>query len=136
MLKQWITNGTGNPFYARRSVVLSKPVRKVTAHICGFGQFIFHINGQKVGDHELDPGWTNYNKYIQYVNFDVTELFRTGENVIGAEVGNGLFRHRLRTISLMFCPFREWAAFMISFHGAAHAFWEPTNTICSMEIRA
>lgn len=91
MLKQWITNGTGNPFYARRSVVLSKPVRKATAHVCGLGQFVFHINGQKVGDHELDPGWTNYNKYIQYVTFDVTELLRTGENVIGAEVGNGWF---------------------------------------------
>jgi len=49
------------------------------------------MNGKKVGDHELDPGWTNYRKLIQYVTFDVTDYLVQGENVLGAEVGNGWF---------------------------------------------
>ena len=66
-------------------------MQKATAYVCGLGQFIFHINGQKVSDHELDPGWTNYDKKIQYVKFDVTKLLHEGKNALGVEVGNGWF---------------------------------------------
>lgn len=59
--------------------------------MCGLGQFHFYINGEKVEDHELDPGWTDYRKLIQYVTFDVTSYLKTGENVLGAEVGNGWY---------------------------------------------
>lgn len=58
---------------------------------CGLGQFVFYLNGIKVGDHELDPGWTDYRKYIEYVHFDVSDLLKKGKNVIGCEVGNGWF---------------------------------------------
>ena len=66
-------------------------MQKATAYVCGLGQFIFHINGQKVSDHELDPGWTNYDKKIQYVKFDVTKLLHEGKNALGVEVENGWF---------------------------------------------
>lgn len=90
-LGKWITNCTMTPFYARKKFTVSKEVKKAEAKVCGLGQFIFYVNGKKVGDHELDPAWTNYRKLIQYVVFDVTGCLVQGENVLGAEVGNGWF---------------------------------------------
>ena len=90
-LGSWISGKAQTPFYARREFVIPKQVQKATAYVCGLGQFIFHINGQKVSDHELDPGWTNYDRKIQYVKFDVTDFLHMGKNVLGAEVGNGWF---------------------------------------------
>lgn len=88
---RWITNGTAVPFYARKRFETAKKIKSAEAKVCGLGQFLFYINGRKVEDHELDPGWTNYRKLIQYVTFDVTDYLTMGENVLGAEVGNGWF---------------------------------------------
>ena len=88
---QWIGNGTAKPFYARKSYAFTKEIQEAYAFVCGLGQFIFYINGNKVGDHELDPGWTNYHKIIQYVTFDITELLTDGANVFGMEVANGWY---------------------------------------------
>ena len=91
ILGNWITDGSGQPFYARTTIELPKPVRAATAKVCGLGQFVFSVNGSKVGDHELDPGWTDYRKAIQYVTFDLTDVLRVGKNALGAEIGNGWF---------------------------------------------
>lgn len=91
MLEKWITNGTYKPFYARKVFEVRKTIKKAVAYVCGLGQFNFYINGKKVGDHELDPGWTDYNKLVQYVTFDVTEYLQPGRNAVGAEVGNGWY---------------------------------------------
>lgn len=87
----WITDGSDHPFYARKQFELKAQPVSAEAKVCGLGQFIFRINGKKVGDHELDPGWTDYRKLIQYVRFDVTDDLLTGSNVLGVEVGNGWF---------------------------------------------
>lgn len=88
---KWIGNGTAKPFYARRTMQLNKKVKSAYAAVCGLGQFIFYINGKKVGNHELDPGWTNYDKKIQYVVFDVQKYLAEGENALGISVGNGFY---------------------------------------------
>lgn len=90
-LGKWITNNTTNPFYTRKEITINKKVKKAVANVCGLGQFNFYINGKKVEDHILDPGWTNYNKVIEYVSFDVTDYLNVGKNVLGAEIGNGWF---------------------------------------------
>ena len=79
MFEKWITNQTAKPFYARKEIVIEKEVKKATAKVCGLGQFNFYINGKKVGDHELDPAWTDYRKLILYVSFDVTDLLQAGK---------------------------------------------------------
>ena len=68
-LGNWISQGTQKPFYVRKEFDVKKEIVKAAAYVCGLGQFIFHLNGQKVADHELDPGWTNYDKKIQYVKY-------------------------------------------------------------------
>lgn len=90
-LASWITNGTAKPFYARKEFEISEKPVSAKAYVCGLGQFIFRINGQKVGDHELDPGWTDYRKYVQYVTFDILPYLKLGANAAGAEVGNGWY---------------------------------------------
>lgn len=88
---KWITANMAAPFYLRKEITLRSPIRQAYARVSGLGQFVFHINGQKVSDHELDPGWTDYRKYIEYVTFDVTEYLHEGINAIGAEVANGWY---------------------------------------------
>lgn len=90
-LGRWITNGTAKPFWARKVFEIEKAVKCATAKVCGLGQFHFWMNHEKVENHELDPGWTDYRKLIQYVTFDVTEQLHSGENVLEVEVGNGWF---------------------------------------------
>ena len=103
--KNWITNGTAAPFYTRKQFSVSKPIRQAEAKVCGLGQFIFYLNSRKVGDHELDPGWTEYNKLIEYVRFDVTEYLHQGVNVLGAEVGNGWYIMADEHYTFHFPPF-------------------------------
>lgn len=89
--KHWITNGTGKPFYARKVINLKEKPKFAEALVCGLGQFQFYINGQKVSDHVLDPAWTDYDKVIYYLRFDITEYLQEGANVLAAEVGNGWY---------------------------------------------
>ena len=104
-LGPWITNDTAAPFYARRRFRIDKPLAGAEAKVCGLGQFVFHANGQKVADHELDPGWTDYRKLIEYVRFDLTELLHEGENAVGAEIGNGWFIKNDEHYTFAFPPF-------------------------------
>jgi hypothetical protein len=74
----------------RKQFTAKKPV-KATLFISGLGQFEAVLNGQKVGNHFLDPGWTKYDKQAQYVTFDVTEQVKSGANVLGVMLGNGFY---------------------------------------------
>ena len=87
----WVTNHTKKPFYLRREFVLPEKPVSATVKVCGLGQFNLSLNGEQVGDHVLDPGWTDYNKVVQYLTFDVTEGLREGTNAFGMEVGNGWY---------------------------------------------
>jgi alpha-L-rhamnosidase len=64
----------------------------ITAH----GVFDAEINGHRVGDEILSPGWTAYRSRLRFLTYDVTPLLRDGErNSIDVLVGNGWFRGRL-----------------------------------------
>ncbi len=90
-LGKWITNKTNKPFIAKKEIAVSGPVKSAKAFVTGLGQFNFYIDGNKVSDHVLDPGWTDYRKTVQYVNFDVTNVLTEGMHSIEIEVGNGWF---------------------------------------------
>ena len=75
----------------RKEFSVNKKIRNATAFICGLGHFEMHLNGKKIGDHFLDPGWTNYNKHAQYVTFDITNEVKEGGNAIGVMLGNGFY---------------------------------------------
>ncbi len=59
------------------------------------GLYELEINGVRVGDHELAPGWTSYEHRVRWDSHDVTALLRPGDNTIGAWVADGWYRGRL-----------------------------------------
>ncbi len=75
----------------RKTFNINKTIEKASITISGLGHYELYINGDKVGDRFLSPGWSYYQKRIFYNSFDVTELLKNGENVLGAIVGNGFF---------------------------------------------
>jgi hypothetical protein len=76
----------------RKRFPLKSKVVRATASICGLGYYELSINGQAIGDHKLDPGFTDFSKRVLYVTYDVTHAVRQGDNVIGVMLGNGWYR--------------------------------------------
>ena len=75
----------------RKEFTLDKPIKKATLFGTGLGYFELRLNGTKVGDHQLDPGWTDFSKRVSYQAFDVTKQLQKGANAIGAILGNGWY---------------------------------------------
>ena len=73
-------------FTARQSI--ASAIVYITAH----GLYEAQINGQRIGDAYLTPGWTSYNKHLQYQAYDVTEMVRQGKNAVGVTLANGWYR--------------------------------------------
>ena len=81
----------GRALYFRYSFSIKKAVEEARAYIAGIGYYELHIDGVRVGDHVLDPGWTDYSKRVLYSTYDVGGLIRQGDNVLGVIVGNGWY---------------------------------------------
>lgn len=81
--------------YFRKEFRLEKPVRSATAYVTAHGMYEARINGQRVGDAYLTPGWTSYDTRLQYQQYDVTGMLREGANAVGAVLGNGWYRDYL-----------------------------------------
>ncbi|MCB0717143.1 MAG: family 78 glycoside hydrolase catalytic domain [Bacteroidetes bacterium] len=70
-------------------------VQSARLYVTSLGLNEVFLNGSQVGDRVLTPGWTSYNTRLQYETYDVTDLVRSGANVLGAMVAEGWFRGRL-----------------------------------------
>ncbi len=98
---KWIQAGFAEDTAARPSPLLrkvfatAKKVQSATLFITAHGLYEAQINGQRVGDAYLTPGWTSYNKHLQYQTYDVLPLLKSGQNAIGVMLGNGWYRGRL-----------------------------------------
>ncbi|GAA4206308.1 glycoside hydrolase family 78 protein [Pedobacter jeongneungensis] len=91
----------------RKNFVVTKTIKKATAFISGLGQYEMSLNGEKVGDDFLAPGWTKYDKEALYVTYDVTKQLKKGENAIGVMLGNGFYyippvKERYRKLKVAF----------------------------------
>jgi len=78
----------------RKKFVTKKEILSATAFITSHGLYEAFINGKKIGDAYLTPGWTSYNKRLQYQVYNVTNLLQN-ENAIGVALGNGWYRGNL-----------------------------------------
>jgi alpha-L-rhamnosidase len=70
----------------------SRTVASAMAYITAHGLYEAQINGRRVGDAFLTPGWTSYNRRLQYQVYDVTDLVRQGKNAIGVMLASGWYR--------------------------------------------
>ena len=75
-----------------RKIFTAEKVKKARLYATACGLYEAQINGKKVGDFVLAPGITNYKKRLQYQTYDVTDLLCDGENVLTAELADGLYR--------------------------------------------
>jgi alpha-L-rhamnosidase len=95
---EWITVGyvedsvqRPSPYF-RKAFTASKKIKSATAYITAHGLYEAFLNGKRIGDSYLTPGWTSYNKRLQYQMYNVTDLMQSGANVVGAALGSGWYR--------------------------------------------
>lgn len=76
----------------RKAFTLDRGIARAMLYASGLGQDELRVNGRKVGNDVLTPGWSDYHKTVYYDAYDVTALLQRGPNAIGAMLGNGMFR--------------------------------------------
>ena len=98
---QWIEPGytedsilRPSPFL-RKKFTIGKKLRSAIAYITAHGLYDASLNGKRIGDAFLTPGWTSYNKRLEYQAYDVTSLLQQGDNAVGVMLGNGWYRGNL-----------------------------------------
>ena len=79
----------------RREFSVKKKIERARLYASAMGLYEMSLNGKRVGDQYFTPGWTSYDFRYQYQTYDVTSLLKTGENCIGATLGDGWFRGRM-----------------------------------------
>jgi alpha-L-rhamnosidase len=100
---KWIGDGSSAPqkvedFYNddpapifRKVCTMKRAVASARLYITGLGYYEAYINGKRVGNSHLDPGWTDYKQTVLFSTYDVTSLLNSGSNVLGFWVGNGFY---------------------------------------------
>jgi alpha-L-rhamnosidase len=96
---QWITPANESdptaplpsPMF-RREFTIDGDVVSARAYVTSHGLYELYLNGRRVGDQVLTPGWTSYNKHLQYQTYDVTAMLTKGANAAGAVLGSGWYR--------------------------------------------
>ncbi len=95
---QWITdtydyNIKPAPYF-RKEFKANKTIQSARAYIAVAGLYELSINGNRIGDHRLDPTYTRFDRRNLYVTYDVTDNLQNGDNAIGVLLGNGWYNHQ------------------------------------------
>jgi len=91
--------------YFRKEFVTEKEISQAFLFVSGLGHYEIYLNGNRIGNRFLSPGWTNYHKTCFYNTFDVTEELNRGKNALGAIAGNGFYninRERYRKLVIAY----------------------------------
>jgi alpha-L-rhamnosidase len=108
----WITDYkeidlTNAPYY-RKVFTISKPIRSARAYIAAAGLYELYFNGQRTGDHYMDPMYTRFDRRNLYVSYDVTKQLQQGQNAIGVLLGNGWYN--MQTVATWYFDKAPWRA--------------------------
>jgi len=88
------TVGQPSPMF-RKQFSADRKIKSAVVYITAHGLYEAQINGHRVGVDYFTPGWTSYNKRLQYQEYDVTDLIKNGNNAIGVTLGSGWYRGHL-----------------------------------------
>ena len=94
---EWITlNEQNHPVpspatHLRKGFVTKGKIVRARLYVTARGVYIPFINGHRVGEDRLTPGWTDYNIRIRYQTYDVTAMLATGANALGAMLSDGWY---------------------------------------------
>jgi alpha-L-rhamnosidase len=99
---QWITPDPAaldpdakQVFMLRKPFAVQSGLRRARIYATAAGVYEIHVNGNKVGDELLAPGWTSYLHRHQYQTYDVTAALESGTNGIGVLLGDGWYKGEL-----------------------------------------
>ncbi|MBP2479368.1 alpha-L-rhamnosidase [Crossiella equi] len=92
----------------RKGFTVDKPVASARLATTALGLHETRLNGTRVGQDVLAPGWTDYRKRLQYKVFDVTGQVRQGANALGAWLGNGWYSGSVGIGGNQFYGTRPW----------------------------
>ena len=96
---KWITGGN----LLRGSVDLKRAVKRARVFVAAAGYYELRINGERIGNHELDPAWTDYTKRVLYSTYDVTRALHAGENRLEALLGRAWYSKSLNQEPKFIC---------------------------------
>jgi alpha-L-rhamnosidase len=85
----------GPAFLLRREFTVDGDIAAARLYATAHGIYVAEVNGRRVGDDALTPGWTSYHHRLRYQTYDVTGLLRPGANAVGFQVADGWWRGRL-----------------------------------------
>ncbi len=108
----------------RGSFQIEKPVKSARAYACGVGLYVMHLNGERVGDEYLAPGFNAYDSWLQYQTYDITSQIHTGVNVIGCQLGNGYYKGRV-----------NWPEIRTRFGDRYNIFGDQLAFICEVHLK-
>ncbi len=97
----------------RKRFNLSEKVKNAVLHVCGLGLGVYFINGIEVTDDVLTTPISNYDIKTYYNSYDVTDLLRCGENVIGAMLGNGWYNNPCKTWAFDSATWRDYPKLLV-----------------------
>jgi hypothetical protein len=89
--KDYATGNTSLPYFVKRFSI-SSSVSSARLWIVGLGQFVTTVNGQSVTSDVLSPGYSKWNKTIEYSTYNITSSLKDGDNVLGVALGKGIYR--------------------------------------------
>ncbi len=117
----WISDGKDIDYkpapYFRKTFNIKGKIASARAYICGLGYFELSLNGNKVGDHLLDPGYTSFDKTVLYQTFDITGYLNSNENAIGVVLGNGWYNEQSKAVWYFDkAPWRERPKFILNIY--------------------
>jgi alpha-L-rhamnosidase len=90
--------------YLRRVFPVVKSIRRAQLYVTALGSYRVFLNGQRVGADVMTPDFTDYRKRVLYQVYDVSNLLRSGSNVIAALLGDGWYGSGLTWVGMHFFP--------------------------------
>ena len=89
------SNPPGSAQLSRKEFEITRIVKRARVYFSGLGFSELYLNGNKIGDDVLSPAFTDYNKVINYMTYDITSELRIGMNAVGVFLGNGWYSARI-----------------------------------------
>lgn len=101
----------------RKEFAATKEIESARAYIAVAGLYELFINGNKIGNHRLDPMYTRFDRRTLYVTYDITKQLQQGNNAVGVLLGNGWYNHQSTAVWFFDeAPWRSRPKFCLDMH--------------------
>lgn len=89
-----------NRFIRQFSVSKEKKIQKARVYLTSYGIYELKINGEKPDDRLFAPGFTKYEKYLEYQTYDITKMLYGGENIVQVTLADGWYKGKFGMLGL------------------------------------